>query len=415
MALDYVSRGWPILPLRPRDKEPHYDLLKAVYGTKAWAHLRSGTNADEVKRWFDFDENANIGLLAAKGLIIADVDYPSRVDGGGFPVTPMVQTSRGYHVFLDGRGLEIQRSKFDWGELISKTYVCAPPSLHESGCRYLWYPFLSHADVHIAKPPDWLLESLKKNRPDLPPLSPLPLPHAPRIIYYSRGMEKGTYQELAKDWEIARAILARCGVDVRGLGQAFKCILPGHSEEHASAALWKPEGGYIGYRDFHMRDGAPWYTLADVWAAHETGEVRKLGKGEGVVWWLRALAEIGAIKAPEIPCYPIPEDADFSGTSRASVVKAYQGFVLLLRLRRLYEQGQIGTPYVFTFAARWCGLSCHQTVGRAVTWLMKRGYIRRVGETKKPGRFGKPIGLLALGKPRELKDENLCTKIGGGR
>ena len=403
-ALDYVSRGWPILPLRPRDKEPHYDCLKAVYGTKEWAHLRSGTNADEVKRWFDFDENANIGLLAAKGLIIADVDYPSRVDGGGFPVTPMVQTSRGYHVFLDGRGLEIQRSKFDWGELISKTYVCAPPSLHESGCRYSWYPFLSHADVHIAKPPDWLLEKIA----GIPPTSPPQEQTAARnniISCCSVELQRGTYQDLAQDFDIARTILSRCGVEVKGLGKAFKCILPGHSEKHASAALWKPEGGYIGYHDFHFRDEAAWFTLADVWAAHETGEVRKLGKGEGVVWWLRCLHEIGAIGIPEVAHYELPGDA------RESVCKLYDGFVYLLRLRTVYDKTQRqAAPFSWRFAMSWCGIGSMHTIQRGMLWLLKRGYLVKVGETT-----GRKISLFALGKPREKTGEDICTKIGRKR
>ena len=427
--LSYAERSWPTIPLQ--GKEPNFAVLKTVYNTTRWAPLadRPATVA-EVREWLKCDPNTNIGIIMGD-LAVADVDHPAKLNGHGFPPTPWAKTGRGFHVYFATNGKPLKTQSFSWGELKTNGYCVAPPSVHENGKVYEWFSFLSPSDVDLAEIPDWLLESLKKNRPDLPPLSPLPLPHAPRRIYSSRGMEKGVYRdlagevqtwaslgkgaygELAGDWETAKAILKKCGADPKAPGKAFLCPL--HAEERPSAALWKPEGGFFGFHDFHCASGREWFSLPEVYCSVITGEVCELGPGEKTVWWLRALHDIGAIEVPEIPCYPIPKSADFSGTSRASIEKVYQGFVYLLRLRRLYEQGQKGTPYTFTFAAGWCGLSCHQVAGRAVTWLMKNGYIRRVGETEKPGRFGKPIGLLALGKPREPKGEILCTKVGGGR
>ena len=399
-ALDYVERGWPILPLLPMGKRPNFPVLEEVYGATAWAHLRNGTNLDDVRQWFKCDAETNIGIITGRGLVVADVDKPSKLNGLGFPVTPVAQTSRGYHVYLDGRGLDIGGGSPPWGDIKSDGYVVAPPSVHESGARYSWYPYLSYADIPLAPVPDSILALLNSPTPD----PQTPKVKTPRIIYYSRGL--GNLPELlrATDEGMALAVVRSCGAKVKGMGKAFRCILPGHNERKPSAALWKPEGGYIAYHDFHAVGGEEWYNLGEVYAAHHTGNTRKLGKAEGIVWWLRALHDIGAVQLPEVRSYPIPQEADFAGTSRASVVKVYDGLALLLALRELYEPGQAGTPYSFTFAAGWCGLACHKAAGRAITWLMKCGYVKRVGQTEKPGRFGKPIGLLALGKPRDWKN-----------
>jgi hypothetical protein len=45
-ALDYLDLGYALLPLN--GKRPHSQVLKAVYGGSAWAHLRRPTSPTET-------------------------------------------------------------------------------------------------------------------------------------------------------------------------------------------------------------------------------------------------------------------------------------------------------------------------------------------------------------------------------
>ncbi len=38
-ALALRARGWALLPIQPRGKEPHYDVLNAVHGDRGWKPL----------------------------------------------------------------------------------------------------------------------------------------------------------------------------------------------------------------------------------------------------------------------------------------------------------------------------------------------------------------------------------------
>ena len=415
-ALHLVERGFPVLPLLPRDKRPYYELLPEVDGEHRWGPLRDGVEPADVRRWFDHDPEANIGIITGRGLVVADVDHIGKLNGHGFPVTPMAKTSRGYHVYLDGRGLDIRDGAFGWGDVKASGYVVAPPSVHESGARYTWYPFLSYADVPLARVPASLLQEIqtktktatRKNILSCCSLGtrgyPAQSKSAPRKNILSgcslevqtwASLGKGAYGELAGDWEVASAILQRCGVTPKGPGKAFRCVLPGHEERQPSAALWKPEGGFIGYHDFHQVSGRAWWPLPDVYAACVTGQARELGKGERAIWWLRALHDIGAIEVPAIPHHELPEDAN------KSVHKLYDGFIHLLELRKAYDAKQTqAAPYSYRFAQGWCGIGSLHTVQDGMVWLFKRGYIYKCGETT-----GKRIGLLALGKPRPPKAE----------
>ena len=394
-ALHLVERGWPILPLLPRDKRPYYALLPEVDGGRSWTPLRDGVDAAEVRRWFDYNPDLNIGIITGRGLVVADVDRPGKLGGLGFPPTPMAETSRGYHVYLDGRGLDIERGKFAWGEVIANGYVVAPPSIHESGAAYTWYPFLSYADVHLARVPDALLRDKKTTPKTAPRKNILSRCSLKGETWVTQG--KGAHSDLAGDWETARAILRKCGADPKAPGRAFKCPLPGHSEKHASAALWRPEGdgGFFSLHDFHFRDKAAWWPLPDVYASCCAGKARQLKSGERAIWWLRALADIGAIEVPAVRHHDLPGDA------RGSVRKLYDGFIYLLALRKVYDPKQTqAAPFTWTFAQGWCGIGSRHTVQASLNWLFKRGYLYKCGKTT-----GRGIGLLALGKPRELKGD----------
>ena len=54
---------------------------------------------------------------------------------------------------------------------------------------------------------------------------------------------------LANSDQSARWLVERFGRRWRGLGKAFRCVLPGHTERHASAAVWRGEDGELHYHD----------------------------------------------------------------------------------------------------------------------------------------------------------------------
>jgi hypothetical protein len=379
LALEYVAHGLPILPLRPRNKEPYYDLLPLVDGEHSWRPLRAGVDPAEVHRWFDHDPALNIGIITGGDLAVADVDARDKLHGLGFPVTPTAKTGRALHAYFDNRAHRIRAGRYPWGDVKAEGgYVCAPPSVHENGNRYEWFPFLSIFDVPLAPPPDALLQTEARNT----------------IIscFTSEGSAKGIHEELGAEWAVALAILTLCGADVRGPGKAFRCPLPGHDERRPSAALWKPEGGYYGLHDFHMRGAEEWYTLADCYAAHTTGTTRKLGKGEGAVWWLRALEDIGAITVATMPAPELSQDAPQSAR------KLYAGFVRLLSLRAVYDPTQATVaPFSWRFAQGWCSIGSPNTVKSGLAWLFKQGYLELTGETTK--------GTSLLGLCKDKRDK----------
>ena len=391
-ALAYAERGWPVVPLLPRDKEPCYDLLPVVDGVPSWAPLREGASATEIRRWFDRDPTPNLGIITGGRLAVADVDYPDQLHGLAFPITPRSETSRGMHVYMDSQGQTIACGSYPWGEVKAEGgYVVAPPSVHKNGKFYEWYPFLSPCDVELAPPPDALLKTQTESGPRKNILT---------RSTFSEGLKEGTWVSLGKgacgefacQWDVALGILTLCGAEVKGLKKAFLCPLPGHEERHPSASLWMPDdGGFWGMHDFHQ-SGRIW-PLPDVYAACVTGKARELGTGERVTWWIRALEDIGAITVPTVPCPELPGDA------KKSVHKLYAGFVRLLSIRAVYDPTQAqSTPFTWTFAQGWCGIGSKLTVQKALNWLFAHGYVVKCGYTQ-----GKRIGLLELGDAKSIQ------------
>ncbi len=82
--------------------------------------------------------------------------------------------------------------------------------------------------------------------------------------------------------EIAFGLAELCGRHVSRIGQAFKCILPGHQEGRPSAAFCYGDNGTIVYHCFHHeKHGTPEFlTLAEVYHAVATGQIRKLSRVE---------------------------------------------------------------------------------------------------------------------------------------
>jgi hypothetical protein len=171
-ALGYAGRGWPVLPLTPREKAP--------LGTLVPHGLHDATTDHAtIKQWWAAAPAANVGIRtgAISGLVVLDVDPRHGGDDalkeleqnhGKLPDTVIALTGGGgcHYLFahpgprvvvrnavaVDGaRGLD---ARGDGG------YIVAPPSRHPRGRDYLW-ELSSHPDeVPIAVPPPWLLKLL---------------------------------------------------------------------------------------------------------------------------------------------------------------------------------------------------------------------------------------------------------------
>lgn len=177
-ALDYASRGRPVLPL--------HDVAsgKCSCGNpncgSAGKHPRtehgwkdSTTDPERIREWWTQWPTANIGL-STEHLFVLDRDDRHGghetlaqlvAEHGPLPHTPEVRTGSGsgHYYFKPPAGVVIGNSAGKLGPGLDVRarggYVVAPPSLHASGEHYEWVVGLDEAVV--AEAPAWLIELLQ--------------------------------------------------------------------------------------------------------------------------------------------------------------------------------------------------------------------------------------------------------------
>lgn len=131
-ALDYAAKGWSVLPLLPKKKDPHFDLIKQAY-------LSATTDSKLINFWFDFDARINIGIACrTSNLVVFDIDYRN---GGEllpeFTPTYTVQTGDGLHLYYTAdKTVDYCGKLVDGIDIKFKGYVAAAPSIHPSGATY---------------------------------------------------------------------------------------------------------------------------------------------------------------------------------------------------------------------------------------------------------------------------------------
>lgn len=148
-ALEYLSAGWSVIPIRDGAKVP------AVRSWEPWQSARP--DAAKIRTWFRVSGRHNIAVIlgpVSGDLICRDFDRLESYEAWAAEhrelakSLPTVETSKGRHVYCRGdfgaigNDEDIQRRKFVTlgdGELrLQGCYCLLPPSIHPSGSCYRW-------------------------------------------------------------------------------------------------------------------------------------------------------------------------------------------------------------------------------------------------------------------------------------
>lgn len=141
-AHDHLERGWHVLAVQPRGKDPYFR-----YAPKAY--LSATDNHADIDEWFNQKPNLNIGIAARQsGLIILDLDHRD-FDQRAWDLedqlteqhpTYTVRTADGWHRYYDATtipaGLRIPGKLCAGIDIKYNGYVVAAPSTHPSGATY---------------------------------------------------------------------------------------------------------------------------------------------------------------------------------------------------------------------------------------------------------------------------------------
>jgi len=236
---------------------------------------------------------------ASGGLIVVDIDTQGKkaegfgtfeairwMYGAKFVPTPWHETTSGYHFYyrLPERDLKdlpsrvvIHRETVTIEILLRDHLALIPPS-QINGFTYAWRlsPGPSQRSIfrvpfQFWPPPApwWLLNWIDKQLSRTPRPSPRPSPRPRTVI-----------DRIATDERLIHFIHQLAGREYPGIGKSFRCIIPGHAEQHPSAAWWRGEDGKLWLHDFHQRNGREWWGLAEVFASLQTGQARRLHRWE---------------------------------------------------------------------------------------------------------------------------------------
>lgn len=186
-ALSYAEKGLAVFPVKGK-------IPTTTHGFKD-----ATTDETQIRLWWEREDPPGIAIATGNqfGLAVLDIDPRNGgedsielllKDGVSLPDTPMVFTGGGgrHYYFsipksIPFSGRSAVRSGIDLKA--DGGYVVAPPSLHESGKRYVFEISSDIADVSLAPIPASLLDILKPKEEQqraqgAPAVTPKPLPNA---------------------------------------------------------------------------------------------------------------------------------------------------------------------------------------------------------------------------------------------
>jgi len=257
-ALEYVRRGWPVLPLYPivggtcscPDRiykvGPDPSRWKCSPGKHPYGNLHNGVkdatlDEDRVRLWWGPsmwpDAGVAIALEAGHLLDIAPDDLDDLADfiARGLPETLTFRSGGGeghqhfLYRLLDG----VPAARLclpQHYDILSAGYCVAPPTLHYSGGRYAWLNYDSHTAA--ADPPLWACELLIDHVDGRTPAATLSVPgeailgqngEPPLDIdaYVWQGGGRGTTDRSGTLWAIAGE-LAQAGANEATIIEALR-------------------------------------------------------------------------------------------------------------------------------------------------------------------------------------------------
>jgi hypothetical protein len=152
-ACDYADRGWPVVPVRPRDKSPWF---------QDWQKLVS-THRSDIEMWWRDNPQSNVGVAMGPDSGLIDVECDSDeaekqlglLLGEDAPVVPTYRGKRGKHrlfqysedlpkpenAWFKFRGIEFRTGNGGKG-----AQSVFPPSIHPDGPVYQWLVTPDEAD-----------------------------------------------------------------------------------------------------------------------------------------------------------------------------------------------------------------------------------------------------------------------------
>ena len=162
-ALDYLNRGWSVIPVRERGKRP---------AVRWKAYQNKCVSKKTLGDWFGRSPDYNVAIVtgALSGLVVLDVDprhggkdslRELEREHGPLPKTmESITGGGGRHVYFSHPGGEVpNRTNIRPGIDMRGDGGCivSPPSVHPSGKRYRWKKGRAPGEVKLAPLPDWLL------------------------------------------------------------------------------------------------------------------------------------------------------------------------------------------------------------------------------------------------------------------
>ncbi len=384
--------GWATLPTRD-DKSPDAALLPLIKGRPSWNALKKASD-EQTLAWKDaYGLGVITGIVS--GHIVVDLDLGADESLGPdypLPVTVMARTpSGGWHLYYRHPGTPVATKAAILPHVDIRAdggYAVAAPTP-----GYNWVEGYGPGDIPMAECPAWVIERAK--RPKMVSkreLSDILAISSPLVLL---GPTQGAdLLARSNDPTFVRAAARMLGIPNVPFGEAFTCVVPGHTDRRPSATLWRnPDTGEFRYHDWHGKNGGrQWLTLAQVRAAqaYQGGLQNKqskqtrdllekgLSRSQFVLWTLRLMVETGYVQPARVAMPPLTAKV---AAANADATRMYNAFKLLFGVRWLHTPGA-PAPAAWSFMKAWAGIP-ENRAGAAIQTLREARIIRYAGTYSK--------------------------------